>query len=1488
VTGAALNSLFYRSRVQPLAVALPRRPQRPPRPSDSALRVRIGSMLHAVLLLLAAHRAASSSAAGVRISNVEPRTTVGGATLPAHDGGVYLYGEGEERGWFFYGMEYGLCEEDPKGGCDNHTTGACGFRTDHNVSIFRSADLSQHSWARVGSALPEGRPTAIYYRPKVLFNARTKKYVLWVNWRECLPCGLFYLTATSDSPAGPFTLAKANVTTRYKDGGDFTVFADDDGRGYLLYQSRASGHVASVELLSDDFTDSLGAVDPESSSSGLFGPKGIEAPAMFKRDGVYYALVGLDCCFCKLGSGVIVFTAASPLGPFTEHGQVGRYANKTSITKAQQNFVITVPTTSGAEGGPPSYSYLWTGDRWQSAPDGLKDHDWQTWLPLEFTDAGAQQQPGAAMIKQMVWRDSFTIDVAPAATPSAAELPPPVIGLNGTSLLAIRRLVASGSLPAPLQPALAALLRAAQVALQFKGHGNQGQHLGCPETGPWSVTAKQVTPPSGDKRDFTYISTYSWPCNTECNHSTWGAHRCQDWWRRPPDWSKCDNATGLPWIGHDGFGQSMGQHDADCSDLMASTAETLSQSYYLTGNESFAEGAAAVLRKWFVTDSTAMNPNCNFAGWQPGVANGRSSGIIATTFRWRARVTDAEVLLRGSAHWTAQDSTVFKEWNHRYLDWLLTERLARSEANSTNNHFTWFEVQALALALSAGNVSIAEQIANRIRSPDYRGRLQAQIWPNGSMPMETHRTGGATYSCMNMDALFTLATVASHTAAGKDLWTWHYPGSSGRGSIRHALDYLVAYATNSSRTWPWRQEGAVSWDKFPWNGLKLQLRIASIVYSDERYEDAIAHLPWPGATGWDNGSAWAEDVAQLLWPKISLKTTDDDAGPSVLDGSTCAVKHRWRATSESFPSGHNKPKTCPGCAGQAVVCDGCDNISPLYHLSLSVAPSRTVASALVFQKSLPPGSVAAVMPMYSPEGTGATSNMPGWSHDPGGDFDGMTNAFGVTGPAGVDILHVPACGNFSGIWWDGQIADVASRWHTFLTQFKAAGGQLEEVVLDTERSENLESLWNKPKTAGAVDCARLRLRAIQKAEHFAPVWDQLVRDGMILGPRSDPDSLWRAVGPSSADAYKNATQYQNGDIWNQRMSQRAARAWNTSIVGPAIEVYGDGLTISDYGFRTCRAGTGFPNSYGTRGCGMPGTVSGVSADQTIQGVLVGTHAAPQCYQDFHLFCDHYFLGGPRPGLAHALNLSFGVPVYPRNAFNVFRFDAFAARQTAEAQVPFKTWVGYSRMGAGQYWPNGYGLTNGSGYYAETWFHHALAGVDDFLYYNTLSYQLDGSDNQLLSDVLKELDVMVGCKTRSWVRDAPVNTHQAWMDGYLLSGMVLGDASPGSAMTRVWRFTPDMAANDSATRFVLRTKPALTLQVINNADSRSITTIEFSAGSRVVASPLPAKGRPLPSQLGLWIVETDVRKPLPKRTLCPAGGTCATVAWPAQYVHAQER
>jgi hypothetical protein len=70
------------------------------------------------------------------------------------------------------------------------------------------------------------------------------------------------------------------------------------------------------------------------------------------------------------------------------------------------------------------------------------------------------------------------------------------------------------------------------------------------------------------------------------------------------------------------------------------------------------------------------------------------------------------------------------------------------------------------------------------------------------------------------------------TSAGAGLWTWQEPGT-GAGSIRHALDYLLLFATNESKPWPWTQKGEKHWEDFPWNGLKVQMRVASIVYGDE-------------------------------------------------------------------------------------------------------------------------------------------------------------------------------------------------------------------------------------------------------------------------------------------------------------------------------------------------------------------------------------------------------------------------------------------------------------------------------------------------------------------------------------------------------------------------------------------------------------------------------------------------------------------------------
>ena len=275
-----------------------------------------------------------------------------------------------------------------------------------------------------------------------------------------------------------------------------------------------------------------------------------------------------------------------------------------------------------------------------------------------------------------------------------------------------------------------------------------------------------------------------------------------------------------------------------------------------------------MLRAWFVDPDTAMSPNLKYGGFVPGVNGGlgKPSGIIVTTCRWTTKVTDSAALIAGSAHWTAQDQTAFNAWNRAYLDWLLgPSPIAMGEFRATNNHFTWLEVEALALALSTGNSSAAAMLAARATSAAVPGCLQKQIDQQGLMKLEASREAGATYSTMNLRALFSLATVVSgHVSGAEPLWAWK--DGEGRGSIKAALDYLLPFAINE-KPWPWKQDGsATPWAKMPWTSLAPQLRISGLVYGDPKYEAAIAKLPWT------RDGAWQADVTQLLWPLPSALT----------------------------------------------------------------------------------------------------------------------------------------------------------------------------------------------------------------------------------------------------------------------------------------------------------------------------------------------------------------------------------------------------------------------------------------------------------------------------------------------------------------------------------------------------------------------------------------------------------------------------------------
>ncbi len=322
----------------------------------------------------------------VTIRNDQPRRTIDGEILDAHE--VCL--ERFEDRFYLYGTRYG-----------NHT----GFTDDNVIGCYSSHDLVE--WYDHGILFPPFRGSGLLSRPAVKYNAATNRYVLWfILGGQCC-------VATADTPAGPYELVTRAAKLRHGPGGrgDFNLFIDDDATGYIIgtvspTRSPGNMHKICVERLTEDYTAGTGETSP-------FLATNCEAPALFKHNGVYYALFDTTCCFCPAGSGVRVHTADEPLGPYARRGDINRNvgadprtiqsrdtdtepgAGRSDATiAAQQAQVARIPTVDGDK-------LIWIGDRWESADDGVKGHDYTYWSsPLEFYPDG--------MIKPLRWENEWT------------------------------------------------------------------------------------------------------------------------------------------------------------------------------------------------------------------------------------------------------------------------------------------------------------------------------------------------------------------------------------------------------------------------------------------------------------------------------------------------------------------------------------------------------------------------------------------------------------------------------------------------------------------------------------------------------------------------------------------------------------------------------------------------------------------------------------------------------------------------------------------------------------------------------------------------------------------------------------------------------------------------------------------------------------------------------------------------------------------------
>lgn len=349
----------------------------------------------------------------ITISNILPRRDATGALMDAHDGTILLV----NGTYFLWGMSYGDCPV-TKNGCEGlFFPPHCGFRNNHSVSLFTSPDLQ--AWTFVGDALPpSARPDAVYFRPQVQLNARTQKFVLWINRVNFFTPGgsvadyfnSTYLVAETADPLRPFAVVAPSVQMHFGGAalGDLALFADPaDGAGYVAYASWDDGvHAVSIDALTADFHG------PSGPATGAITPAMFEAPLLFKRGAAHYLVAGPVCCFCAEGAASQVWTSVSgPLGPWraaAAYIDPPGAAGNASLLGAQSSLVLHAPLAGGGE------AVLWAGDRWASAPDGLFSHNLQFWGALAWNESASPPLP-----LPLAWANELRLDLAVAEQAAA-------------------------------------------------------------------------------------------------------------------------------------------------------------------------------------------------------------------------------------------------------------------------------------------------------------------------------------------------------------------------------------------------------------------------------------------------------------------------------------------------------------------------------------------------------------------------------------------------------------------------------------------------------------------------------------------------------------------------------------------------------------------------------------------------------------------------------------------------------------------------------------------------------------------------------------------------------------------------------------------------------------------------------------------------------------------------------------------------------------
>ena len=285
-----------------------------------------------------------------------------GEVINAHGGGILLLG----KTYYWFGEKRGTHQSE-------------------GVNVYSSKDL--YHWKYEGIALSQSNDPqsditvgCVMERPKVIYNAKTKKYVMWfhLELKDQGYKAARAAVAVSDKVTGPYTFVKS-FRPNDNMSRDMTLFVDDDNKAYEIYSSRENYDLRIVEL-NDDYTS------PTAKDKMIFSLHR-EAPAIFKYNNKYYLIT--SGCTGWAPNKADMHVADSLFGEWTLLGNPLHGEGADSTYGGQSAYILPVA------GKKPSFIFM--ADKWN--PKDLKDSRY-IWLPVQFKNS----QP------YIEWTDSWNLN----------------------------------------------------------------------------------------------------------------------------------------------------------------------------------------------------------------------------------------------------------------------------------------------------------------------------------------------------------------------------------------------------------------------------------------------------------------------------------------------------------------------------------------------------------------------------------------------------------------------------------------------------------------------------------------------------------------------------------------------------------------------------------------------------------------------------------------------------------------------------------------------------------------------------------------------------------------------------------------------------------------------------------------------------------------------------------------------------------------------